>query len=118
MQFPDDVVPLHILDSFAIDDLGRPVVLGLLGLAGDLRVYRFTAQGAKDERFGVGERGLVDIDHTEVLVGPFASEDWPKGMVVERDRIVIASRSDRNLDNFAFVVTTLQAVDLLTDGFE
>ena len=36
----------------------------------------------------------------------------------DRDRIVVASRSDRTLDKFAFVVTTLQAVDLLTDGFE
>jgi uncharacterized delta-60 repeat protein len=118
VQFADDVVPLQVLHSLAIDDLGRPVVLGLLGLAGDLRVYRFTAQGAKDKRFGLAERGLVDIDHTAVLEGPFDAEDWPKGMVVERDRIVVASRSDRTLDKFAFVVTTLQAVDLLTDGFE
>ncbi len=118
VQFADDVVPLQVLHSLAIDDLGRPVVLGLLALANDVRVYRFTANGAKDPQFGVAGRGLVDIDHTEVLVGPFDSEDWPKGMIVERDRIVIATRSDRNLDNFAFVVTTLQAANLLTDGFE
>lgn len=121
VQFVEDIVPLRILTNLVIDDLGRPVVYGLLSLLNDLidgRVYRFTANGAKDPSFGFNQRGVVDIDHEVALPGIGESEDWPVEIAVTRNRIVVASRAQRPTTTFAFVTTTLESGALFSNGFE
>lgn len=105
-----------------IDDLGRAIIAARSGspVAGsdaDVRLFRFTGEGARDKHFGYDARGVVDIDNDVAVPGPGASHDVPTAISIERGRIVLGAIAIR--DNLPHMVTlALQAKHLFTDSFE
>lgn len=108
----------------AVDDLGRAVVLARNGLAlnqnaTNARVYRFTAAGGTDPNFGDTQSGFVDITNEVAVGGTGDLSDAPKGLVVNRTRILLGMISSRaNTPDYNMLTLTLQADSLFANGFE
>ncbi len=114
--------PFYARMRLGIDDLGRAVVAARTGspVAGsdaDVRVFRFTGNGAKDPNFGFAARGIVDIDNDVAVPGPGSSHDIPTAISIERGRIVFGTISIRD-EQRHMVTLALTANHLFADSFE
>lgn len=114
--------PFFARMRLGIDDLGRAVVAARTGspVAGsdaDVRVFRFTGNGAKDPNFGYAARGIVDIDNDVAVPGPGSSHDIPTAISIERGRIVLGAIAIRD-DQSHMVTLALTSNHLFADSFE
>ena len=118
----EDAIDDHRFRQFSLDKEGRSVLLGLeqcaVGDCYDIRVFRFTANGGKDQYFGYNQRGVVDIDHDVALAGTGNVLDSPVGMTLEAGRIVIGASTFRNNLGHTMVTVALNVSVMFADQFE